>query len=157
MLRLSKLTDYGMLLMSQLAASDRDVWKAADLAAATGVPAPTVSKLLQSLLQHDLLVSQRGARGGYRLARQPANISVREVVDALEGEIALTECNSEAGSCAQQAHCALRGNWMRINEAMRDVLDAISLAEMARDDFAPRFSRSAITTIHPDTSSRNPS
>jgi len=147
MLRLSKLTDYGMLLMSQLASSEQPVWKATDLASATGVPAPTVSKLLQSLLQCELLVSQRGAHGGYRLAREAAMISVREVVDALEGEIALTECNSDHGQCEQQSTCAMRGNWIRINHAMCSVLESISLAEMAQTDFAPRFTKIVTTPI----------
>jgi len=147
MLRLSKLTDYGMLLMSQLASSKQPVWKATDLAVATGVPAPTVSKLLQSLLQCNLLTSQRGAHGGYRLARSAAMISVREVVDALEGEIALTECNSSHSQCEQQTQCAMRGNWMRINDAMCAVLSSISLAEMSQADFAPHFTKIATTPI----------
>ncbi len=130
-----------MLLMSRLATSQQPVWKATDLASATGVPAPTVSKLLQSLLQCNLLTSQRGAHGGYRLARNPAQISLREVVDALEGKIALTECNSDHSQCGQQATCTMRGNWMRINEAMCGVLDSITLAEMAQSDFRPYFAR----------------
>jgi len=147
MLRLSKLTDYGMLLMSQLASSERSVWKATDLAYATGVPAPTVSKLLQSLLQCELLISQRGAHGGYRLSRAPSSISVREVIDALEGEIALTECNRDHSQCEQQSTCSIRGNWMRINDAMRGVLESISLAEMTQSDFSPHFSRITTTSI----------
>ncbi|MDQ6950321.1 MAG: SUF system Fe-S cluster assembly regulator [Mariprofundales bacterium] len=139
MLRLSKITDYGMLLMSHLAASEQPVWKANGLSLATGVPAPTVSKVLQSLLNKNLLVSQRGAQGGYRLARQPSAITVKEVVDALEGEIALTECNSDHSQCDQQHDCALRGNWQRINEAMRTLLNSITLADMAGEDFQPRF------------------
>jgi len=145
MLRLSKLTDYGMLLMSQLASSTQPVWKASDLASVTGVPAPTVSKILQSLLQYDLLTSQRGAHGGYRLARCATTISVREVVDALEGEIALTECNSNHSQCEQQAKCAMRGNWMRINDAMCAVLSSISLAEMSQSNFTPHFTKTTIT------------
>jgi len=140
-LKLSKLTDYGMILMSHMASSGQQVWKAADLAARTSLPAPTVSKILQSLLQRRLLRSQRGAHGGYRLARDPAFISVREVVDALEGEIALTECNSDHGCCEQQHSCTMRGSWMRINEAMRELLASITLAEMAQEEFLPRFSR----------------
>ncbi|MDX8408658.1 MAG: SUF system Fe-S cluster assembly regulator [Mariprofundales bacterium] len=147
MLRLSKLTDYGMLLMSQLAASEQAVWKASDLSTATGVPAPTVSKLLQSLLNKQLLSSQRGAQGGYRLARQASMITVREVVDALEGEIALTECNSDHSQCEQQLECALRGNWQHINHAMQNLLDSITLADMAHEDFQPHFTYRPTTLI----------
>jgi len=148
MLRLSKITDYGMLLMSQLASSEQEVWKANGLSLATGVPAPTVSKILQSLLNSNLLSSQRGAQGGYQLARHPANITVREVVDALEGEIALTECNRDHSQCDQEEDCALRGNWLRINSAMRALLDSITLAEMSEQNFHPRFTHHPTTPIH---------
>ncbi|MDQ6964470.1 MAG: SUF system Fe-S cluster assembly regulator [Mariprofundales bacterium] len=134
MLRLSKLTDYGMLLMSQLASSTRPVWKATELAEATTVPAPTVSKLLQLLLQHNLLISQRGAHGGYSLSRSAATISVREVVDALEGEIALTECSGSHSQCAQQSRCSTRAGWMRINSAVGELLSSITLADLTQTD-----------------------
>ncbi|RMH50648.1 MAG: SUF system Fe-S cluster assembly regulator [Zetaproteobacteria bacterium] len=146
-LKLTKLTDYGMLLMTRLAASDQSIWTAPELAAATALPAPTVRKLLQSLLRRHLLISQRGARGGYRLARRPQEISLREVVDALEGGVTLTECNSDRGQCDRQSDCTMRAGWQRINEAMRELLDSITLAELARPDFAPRFVRVATIPV----------
>ncbi len=139
MLRLTRLSDYGILLMSRMAMAADERHTAADLASATHVPAPTVSKILQMLLQAGLLESIRGARGGYRLARGPEAISVREVIQALEGAIALTECNLDDADCEQSGVCATSRNWKRINAAVCNALDAISLADMARDDFMPVF------------------
>lgn len=139
MLRLTKLTDYGILLMTHLAASDLPQHTASDLAAATHIPLPTVSKILQMLLHEGLLESIRGARGGYRLARDPNRISVREVIDAFEGSIALTECNLESSECEQSEVCSTSGNWKKINAAVRTALDAITLADMAERNFMPVF------------------
>lgn len=139
MLRLTKLTDYGILLMTHMASSDQGLHTAAELSAATRVPLPTVSKILQMLLHHDLLVSVRGARGGYQLARPASRVSVREIINAFEGSIALTECSLEEQECEQSKFCATINNWKRINDAVSQALDAISLADMAERDFMPVF------------------
>ena len=139
MFRITRLTDYGMVLMAELARNEGRLLNAADLAAQVRVPAPTVSKILQMLLRRRLLESVRGAGGGYRLARPAAEISVRDIIVALEGPIALTECNLDEGHCEQEAHCAIRGNWHAINHAVRQALDGISLADMLRPDFAPQL------------------
>jgi len=143
MLRLTRVTDYGILLMTQLARLEGDVENARltanDLALSTRVPAPTVSKILQSLLHANLLDSVRGAHGGYRLARTASNISVRDIIHCLEGHIALTECNLEEGECEQQDFCTTSGNWKRINAAIHHALEDISLADMATDGFMPVF------------------
>ncbi len=137
MFRITRLTDYGVLLMTQLAKSAHEVHNAADLAGQVYVPLPTVSKILQILLHENLLASIRGAGGGYRLARHAADISVRDIIVALEGPIALTECNLEEGNCEQESHCATRANWRRINQALRHVLGDISLEDMIHPDFSP--------------------
>jgi FeS assembly SUF system regulator len=143
MLRLTRVTDYGILLMTQLArleaGAEAGRLTANDLASSTRVPAPTVSKILQRLLHADLLDSVRGAHGGYRLARSPSSISVRDIIHCLEGHIALTECNLEEGECEQQAFCTTSGNWKRINAAIHHALEDISLADMATDGFMPVF------------------
>ena len=96
MIRLGKLTDYGLVLMTYIAHShDRSLHTARDLAVESRLPLPTVSKLLKELLQGGLLVSQRGIKGGYSLAREPREISVAEVIAVLEGPIALTECSTD--------------------------------------------------------------
>jgi len=139
MLRLTRLTDYGILLMARMPGPDGALVSAHELAEATRVPATTVSKLLQSLLAAGLLESVRGAHGGYRLARPHEQISVRDIIDCFEGHIALTECNLEDGHCDQSPVCATTGSWKKINRAVRDALGAISLADMTRADFTPVF------------------
>ncbi|MBI1195831.1 MAG: SUF system Fe-S cluster assembly regulator [Gammaproteobacteria bacterium] len=139
MLRLSKLTDYGVLLMTHMAASDSGTYSAVALAEATRVPLPTVSKVLKLLSRQRLVESIRGPRGGYRLARSPARITVGEIVRCLEGGIALTECSRDDAECEQAPFCVSGNGWKRINAAVRDALGTISLADMAEPDFMPFF------------------
>jgi FeS assembly SUF system regulator len=103
-----------------------------DLASSTGLPAPTVSKLLAALARAGILVSHRGAKGGYRLARTPAQISAADIVSAVDGPIALTVCIEHGdGYCDVEAVCPTRKGWRRINNAIRQAFEAVSLAEMA--------------------------
>jgi FeS assembly SUF system regulator len=131
MFKLGKLTDYGTVVMTALAATPEAVRNAHDLAAETRVAAPTVSKLLKQLARSGLVESIRGAHGGYRLARPPDRITVAEVVSALEGPIALIECAVHHGGCNIESHCGVRGNWRLINTAIRQALEAVTLAQMA--------------------------
>jgi Rrf2 family protein len=103
------------------------------LAAATGVPEPTVRKVLKTLVRAGIVCSVRGTHGGYALARPAGDISVAEVVIAVEGPIAVTECASEAtaGACDLEGRCNVQGPWQRISAAIRDALVQLSLAEMA--------------------------
>jgi FeS assembly SUF system regulator len=130
MLRLSKLTDYGTVIMTALARHPRQQRTAAELADATHVAVPTVSKILKTLAHEKLLVSNRGAYGGYKLARAPENISMADIISALEGPIALTECAEIQGHCSIQPSCLIGANWQRINAAIRGALEGISLADM---------------------------
>jgi FeS assembly SUF system regulator len=130
MLRLSKLTDYGIVIMTCLAEEPDEVRAANEVAVCTHVALPTVSKVLKRLSRAGLVVSCRGAKGGYRLARPARSISVARVIDALEGRLALTECSSDSSTCSQESHCTIRGNWQRINGVIRDALETVSLAEM---------------------------
>ena len=140
MLRLTKLTDYGILLMTRMAASGQDRFSAAELADSTQIPMPTVSKILQMLQHEGMLDSIRGAHGGYRLTRPATEINVRDVIGVFEGSIALTECNlDDGGSCDQHAVCSTSNNWKRINAAVRQALESISLADMTEQDFMPVF------------------
>ena len=130
MLRLSKLTDYGIVVMTCLAEEPKAIRAANEVSACTRVTLPTVSKVLKLLSRSGLVLSCRGAKGGYRLARSPEQISVAQVIDALEGPVALTECSSETSNCSQESHCSIRGNWQRINDVVRHALEEVSLAEM---------------------------
>jgi FeS assembly SUF system regulator len=140
MLRISKLTDYGTVVLAELAAAGNTVSSATDVAAATGLAAPTVSKLLKLLSKAGLVVSTRGARGGYRLARQPADISAAEVIDALEGPVSITDCSADDKSCDFESTCNVGGAWQRINVAIRRALDDVSLEDLLKNTRpAPTF------------------
>ena len=133
MLRLTRQSDYGIVLMTHFA-GDREnrVQNARDLSRCVNLPLPTVSKILKALARGSLLVSHRGVKGGYSLAREPEDISVGEIIEALEGPIALTEClDDETDECAIEFCCPVRTNWQRINHAVRDALGGIPLSEMA--------------------------
>ena len=129
MLRISKLTDYAILMMVELA-RDGEMLSAHALAERVHVEIPTASKVLKLLAGNDLLESYRGANGGYRVSRTAAEISVAEVIAAIEGPIAMTECSVEEGLCAQEDNCGLRSNWQRISLAVAQALRDVSLAEM---------------------------
>ena len=133
MIRLSRLSDYGIVLMAHLAGLDRDSPHAArEIAAAAGLPLPVASKLLKALAREGLLVSHRGAKGGYTLARRPAEISTAQMITALEGPIGLTECTVHPGECAQESSCHVREPWQRINDVVRTALSEVSLADLAQ-------------------------
>lgn len=133
MIRMTRLTDYGIVLLTQMANNVEAVHNARDLAAHARLPLPTVNKVLKMLTRKGLLISQRGAKGGYTLARRPDLISIAEVIDATEGPVALTDCTASLpGSCAHEGACPVQGNWQRINRAIHDALQRITLLEMAR-------------------------
>ena len=133
MIRLTKLTDYSVVLMSHLAADFDTLMTAPQLALETQISVPTASKILKVLSREGLLVSHRGANGGYALARPPKEISVADVIAAMEGPIAMTECaDIGASECTQESICRVRGNWQKINDAVRGALESISLEEMAQ-------------------------
>ncbi len=139
MFRLSRITDYGIVLMAQLAShGDEATRNAREMAAETELPAPVVSKILKSLAREGLLASQRGAKGGYTLARDPETISAAELITVLEGPIGLTECTAHPGNCPQEASCHVRAPWQHINQAVRDALARVTLADLARGTVTPR-------------------
>lgn len=136
MLRITKQTDYGIVLMTLFAAKgDAQAKSARDLARETGLPLPMVGKILKLLVRDGMLASQRGARGGYRLSRNASLINVADIIRALEGPIAITECvESGPGGCRFTGACGLQPNWMRINQAIHQALQGITLADMAPED-----------------------
>ena len=134
MLRITKLADYGVILLSSFVTeADRQPLNARDLAEGTKLPLPTVSKILKALTREGLLTSHRGAKGGYRLAKDPEEISVAEIIRALEGPIAMTEClEADSGPCPQETLCPVSSNWRVINRAVMSALERIPLSEMVR-------------------------
>ncbi len=140
MLRLSKLTDYGTVLLAHLAANRGSVCSAADVATATGVAVPTVSKLLKLLGRNGLVRSTRGANGGYRLARDPNDISAADIIDALEGPVSITECSASDSQCEHEGVCSVGGAWQQVNVAIRRALDDVSLSDLLRSNSpTPQF------------------
>lgn len=140
MLRISKLTDYGTVVLGHLSAREGAVLSAAEVSNATGIAAPTVSKLLKSLARAGLVSSTRGAGGGYALARLPQDISAAEVIDALEGPVTLTECSAADSHCDYEHLCSVGGTWQRINTAIRRALDEVSLVDLTHHaSELPRF------------------
>lgn len=133
MIRITKLTDYGIVLLARIAReTGPQTHNVRDLAAETRLPAPTVSKLLKALAKQGLLVSQRGVKGGYALARPATEITVAQIIRALDGPIAVTDCSAELGGrCELEKLCAVRSNWQRVNLALRDLLENLTLAEMS--------------------------
>ncbi len=141
MFRMTKLTDYGIVLLSRFANGSADeALNARELAEETNLPLPTVGKLLKLLVHGKILVSQRGTKGGYRLARKPAQITVAEIIASFEGPIAITECNVVSpGLCGHESGCPVRSNLQVINTAIRDALDKVTLAELTSPLFPHRF------------------
>jgi FeS assembly SUF system regulator len=131
MIRLGKLTDYGLVLLTYMArAHPESLHTARELAAESRLPLPTVSKILKQLLQSGVLVSSRGIKGGYALAREPREISISEVIAGLEGPIALTECSTDLSGCDLEQCCPIKNNQRVINAAVRGALERLTLADL---------------------------
>jgi FeS assembly SUF system regulator len=131
MLRISKLTDYATVILARLAAEPERRFTAAQIAAATRLAAPTVSKLLKQLHRRGLVLSTRGLHGGYLLARPALEISAAQILDALEGPVAITECASSTSQCCIETSCLVSKAWQRVNLAVRRSLQEITLLELA--------------------------
>jgi FeS assembly SUF system regulator len=130
MLRMSKLTDYGTMVLAQLASNEHGLSTAGQLAEATHLAQTTVSKLLKTLLHAHLVISTRGVQGGYALARPAATISAAEILDAFEGPVAITECSSSSGGCDLESYCRVGSAWQRINHSIRKALEGVTLADL---------------------------
>jgi FeS assembly SUF system regulator len=126
------MTDYAVVLASHLAAAEGP-HAARDLAVQTKIPEPTTSKVLKKLARAGVVISQRGAKGGYALARPADQIGVHEVIEAIEGTIAVTECSdgTHDAFCEYETNCGVRANWLRINMAVQRALSQVTLADMA--------------------------
>jgi FeS assembly SUF system regulator len=130
MLRVTRLTDYATVVLTVLAHRPATVLSAPELAEAAGLETTTVAKVLKPLAQAGLVEGFRGAGGGYRLARDAAAITLFEVVEAMEGPLAMTECSIHAGNCGIESSCGVRANWRRINDVVADALRGVTLAQM---------------------------
>lgn len=132
MIRINRETDYAIVLLSLMAVEPERRYSAGWLAEQRGLPQPVVSKILKLLTKGGLLVSHRGSKGGYGLARDAEVITLAQIVAAMEGPIALTDCADDASGCQYSSHCVISSNWNRINRVVHKALDAISLKAMTR-------------------------
>ena len=133
MLRISKLADYGTVIMAVIAKNPDHDWNAKIIAEKTHIRLPTVSKLLKRLTQFGLLSSRRGTKGGYRLAKPAEAIALTDILTAIEGEVSLTECSNHTGSCQVEAFCIMRNNWQIISQKIQQSLSHIYLSQMCND------------------------
>jgi FeS assembly SUF system regulator len=129
MLRITKLTDYGFILLAHMANQEEDaLHNAKDLSAASGIALPTVSKVLKILTQGGILQSHQGSKGGYALARPAGTISAAEIIEAVEGPVALTDCSSADGC---ERACQVSSSWQRVNSTVIGALQGLTLADMS--------------------------
>ncbi|MAW93307.1 MAG: SUF system Fe-S cluster assembly regulator [Euryarchaeota archaeon] len=131
MMRINKLTDYGIVVMTEIATMKSDtVHTAKVISQRTKIPLPTVTRLLKTLSNEGLLDSQRGSQGGYSLSESASTISVASIIESIEGPIALTECSTNECACSYESSCNVELPWQKINNTVKTALEKISLAEM---------------------------
>jgi FeS assembly SUF system regulator len=148
MFRLNKLTDYGIVLMTYVAGKpDLSLHTAREMAAGTRMHAATVGKIVRELVDHGLLVSHRGMKGGYALARPAETISIADIIDALEGPLGFTECYSTPGCCELEPSCTVRSNSQVISRALRRTLEEIRLTDLIRPLHLTRAARDSVVSI----------
>lgn len=141
MLKLSKMADYAVVVLTPLARNETGLMTASSLSEATGLPEPTVAKILKLLARAEILQSERGASGGYRLARSPEAINVASIISAVDGPISLTACvDGSAETCGMESRCAVKGRWNGVNRVIREALEGITLADMVSNHFFSRDS-----------------
>ncbi len=131
MVRITKLTDYGVVIMALMAGSPRRLFQTQEIADYTAVAKPTVSKLLKMLTKNKFLSSHRGTKGGYHLACTPDQITIADLIGVLEGPIAITECNLGHGYCNTSTQCAIKAPWQRINQTITAALQSVKLSDLA--------------------------
>lgn len=132
MLRISKLADYGTAIMNYLANHTNSVFSASEIADRTHIALPTVSKILKILLEAKLVVSIRGTHGGYKIAKSAQEISIAQIITAIDGKPALTECAQANSTCLQDSVCNVKHNWQIINRFVMATLENLTLADMAK-------------------------
>lgn len=137
MIKLSRFTDYAVVILGELSRGDGVRLSAADLAGRTSLPEPTVAKILKSLTKGGVLSSVRGVNGGYGLTRAAGAITVADIITAMDGPISLTDCADNKSSCVLEGHCSMHGRWGKVNMAVRTALEGVTLVDLMQSA-APR-------------------
>ena len=149
MLRLSKKADYALIAMKHLALrGDQGSSSAREIAEAYDIPIELMAKVLQRLVRRGLLFSHQGTRGGYQLARIPSQISVADVIQAIDGPVTVTACSTDDGQCEQYSKCNVRDPLWRVRERILSALGDCTIAELAADHPAPATVRAAVFHTH---------
>jgi Rrf2 family protein len=151
MLRLSKKADYALIAMKHLALrGDRGSSSAREIAGLYDIPIELLAKVLQRLVRRGLLASHQGTRGGYRLVRLPSQVSVADVIQAIDGPVSVTACSaSDDGACEQFAKCNVRDPLWRVRERILAALGECTIAELAADPPpVPPIARAAVLHTH---------
>ncbi|MFK7886131.1 MAG: SUF system Fe-S cluster assembly regulator [Gammaproteobacteria bacterium] len=153
MLRMSKMTDYGTMVLAHIAAEPGRIFAASEIAAETKLALPTVRKLLKMLSKAELVASYRGASGGYALSRPAEDISAAEILDALEGPVTLTECSASDSQCRLEHSCGVGQSWQHINRLIRQSLEDVSLTQLCNEHtLTVQFSLGDGLAVRPATS-----
>lgn len=126
------MADYGTIVLTTMAKEPERTQSVVDIVLLTGLPVPSVGKLLKLFIRAGLVLSLRGAKGGYKLSRSPAEISTAQILQSIDGPIGVTECSAHPGSCQHEAGCQMRANWQIVNRAMLEALEQITLKQMTQ-------------------------
>tara|TARA_Y100000588_G_C13594322_1_gene644226 strand:- start:33 stop:494 length:462 start_codon:yes stop_codon:yes gene_type:complete len=139
MLRITRLTDYGIVLLTHFASkAEGSILSARELSTETGIPLPTASKVLKTLAHSDLLETHRGMNGGFHLSRPAAEITVADMISTLEGPISMTECGGhDEGVCDMESLCVVKDKWKKINDAVIQALQGVTLADLTDSEWSP--------------------
>jgi FeS assembly SUF system regulator len=134
MIKVGKLTDYAIVMITALARQEVKIHKVADIAALTGIAHPTVAKIMKLLTRAQISVSERGAQGGYRLVKKPEEITMHDIIEAMEGPVALMHCLDEADQdCSITKLCGLKKSWQKINDEIKLALSRVTMKDMVDD------------------------
>ena len=161
MLKLTKKADYGLIALKHLAVNAPSSSSAKEIAEAYGIPAALLSKILQKLVKSGFLQSEHGTNGGYKLARDPREITAYEVIRTIDGPVFLTACFTEHGYCCHTDKCIVRDPLQKVHEGILRLLASISIFDMSADsksdskpgDDAPRPSPRLIDLSIPPAAS----
>jgi len=152
MLRISKMADYGTIVLTTMAREPGRTQSVAEIGLITGLPVPSVSKILKIFVSAGLVLSLRGSKGGYKLSRPPEEISTAQILKAIDGPIGMTECTVHPGLCTHENGCQVRANWQMVSRAMLQVLEQITLNQMIH----PVLETVNLTALHPTRPASRP-
>lgn len=139
------MADYGTIVLTTMAKEPERTQSVAEIVSVTGLPVPSVSKLLKIFIRQGLVQSLRGAKGGYKLSRPPAEITTAQIINAIDGPLGVTQCSRGPGLCGHQPRCPIHGHWHQVSRLMLEALEQISLQQMSE----PVVETMSLTNLRP--------